>query len=538
MPAIEADATVQPTTEDARALRQAITLALSFALLKLLLQVGVNAWQAHLGWGYFRDELYYLICGEHLDWGYVDHGPMVALQARAAVALFGKSLVGIRMFSALAGAAKLFLTGIVVWALGGRRTAQVLGMLGVLLAPEFLAIDSYLSMNSFEPVFWMSAVLAVLMLLRGGSERWWWLFGVAGGIGVENKPSMAVFLVAILIGLLLTPERRIVFTRGALIAVLLIVILGCPLLLWQMNHGWPTLEFLHNGKVEHKNVELSMFGFLSAQVRMLNPRALPLWLSGLIWLLVAPKARQWRFAGFAYIAFELLMHASGDAKDYYTTPMYPLLFAAGGMCWANLEQRRATRWLVPTYATLLAASAVIISPLVLPILSPQQWLVYTERTHLRGKNGNTERQRTSDFPQFFADRFGWQEEVNEVDRIYHSLSPADRAQAAIFCSNYGEASALNFIGADRGLPVAISGHNNYWLWGPHGATGQVIIAVIGDPPEELRQRFGSVAIAGRMQHRYAMPYENRNIYILRDPKPDSMVHWTAPDQWLREKKYI
>ncbi|MDQ1451043.1 MAG: hypothetical protein QOK38_909, partial [Acidobacteriaceae bacterium] len=202
------------------ALRQALLLAGLFALFKFVLHLGVNLWEPHIGWGYFRDEMYYILCGHHLDWGYVDHGPIVALQARAAVALFGKSLAGIRMFSTLAGAASVFLTGILTWALGGRRIAQALAMLGILLAPEFLGLDSFLSMNSFEAVFWMTAVLAVLMVLRSepgqpSLERWWIVFGLAGGLGIENKPSMVVFLVALLIGLLLTPQRRIVFTRGA-----------------------------------------------------------------------------------------------------------------------------------------------------------------------------------------------------------------------------------------------------------------------------------------------------------------------------------
>ncbi|HZD45945.1 MAG TPA: glycosyltransferase family 39 protein, partial [Acidobacteriaceae bacterium] len=211
-------------------LRQALLLAGLFALLKFILHFGVNLWEPHIGWGYFRDEMYYILCGQHLDWGYVDHGPIVALQARAAIALFGKSLAGIRVFTTLAGAATIFLTGILSWALGGRRSAQALAMLGMLFAPEFLGLDSFLSMNSFEAVFWMTAVLAILMLLRGepgqrSVERWWIVFGLAGGLGIENKPSMIVFLIALLIGLLITPQRRIVFTRGALIGVALIILL-------------------------------------------------------------------------------------------------------------------------------------------------------------------------------------------------------------------------------------------------------------------------------------------------------------------------
>jgi MFS family permease len=537
MPIIDLPATTTTSARIDSGLRQVMLLAAAFAMLKFVLHVGVNLWQAHLGWGYFRDEMYYILCGQHLDWGYVDHGPIVALQARGTVALFGKSLAGIRMLSAVAGAAKLFLTGMLAWALGGRRVAQALAMLGVLLAPEFLALDSFLSMNSFEPVFWMTAVFALLMVLREGSDPhsvwpWWLAFGAAGGLGIENKPSMAVFLIALLIGLLLTPQRRIVFTRGAAVAVAIIVVLALPNLVWQIHHQWPTLEFLHNGKAEHKNVTLSPLAFLGAQVMMLNPLALPLWLAGLGWLLVSRRARTWRFAGLAYVAFVLLMMATRDAKDYYLAPVYPLLFAAGGACWQTLLARPKTRWLVPAYAALLTISGVLIVPLVLPVLSPQQWLAYNVRMHLREKAGNTENEQTSEFPQFFADRFGWQEEVNEVTRIYNALPAADRARAGIFCSNYGEASAINFLGAGRGLPFAISGHNSYWMWGPHGESGEVMIVISGGSIDEVRKYYNSVEIAGRMQHPYAMPYENRNIYLCRGRKA------SIPADWAEFKHYI
>jgi hypothetical protein len=271
---------------------------------------------------------------------------------------------------------------------------------------------------------------------------------------------------------------------------------------------------------------------------MLNPLAMPLWVAGLAWLLLSRPARPWRFLGLSYVALIILMMAAGDAKDYYLAPVYPMLFAAGGACWQALLARSRTRWMVPTYALLLTASGILIAPMVLPVLTPQSWLEYTQHMHLRGKAGNTENQKTSDFPQFYADRFGWQEEVDEVARIYNSLPAADRARAGIFCSNYGEASAINFLGSGRGLPFAISGHNSYWMWGPHGVTGDIVIAVVGDTPDELRRKFDSVEIVGRMQHSYAMPYENRNIYLCRRPKPDSGVHWTTAAGWLREKKYI
>jgi 4-amino-4-deoxy-L-arabinose transferase-like glycosyltransferase len=526
------DLSVAAPSENGSTLRQAVLLAGLFALLKFALHFGVNLWQAHIGWGYFRDEMYYILCGQHLDWGYVDHGPIVALQTRAAIALFGTSLAGIRMFSALAGAATVFLTGTIAWAIGGNRVAQALAMLGILLAPEFLGLDSFLSMNSFEAVFWMTAVLAILMLLRGASPRWWIIFAIAGGVGIENKPSMVVFLVALLVGLLLTPERRIVFSRAALIGVAVIVVLALPNLLWQIHNHYPTLEFIHTGKVDHKNVVLSPLEFMGAQVLMLNPVSVFLWCAGVIWLLTSPRSRPWRFLGWTYLVFVALMMATRDAKDYYLAAIYPAMFAAGGICWQALLKRRSTGWIVPAYATVLVITGIIAMPISIPFLTPQQWLDYTARTHLRGRAKNMENEATSAFPQFYADRFGWREMVDDVTRIYNALPAADRARAGILCSNYGEASAINFLGAGRGLPFAISGHNNYWIWGPHGETGEVMIVINGASLEEMRKYYDSVEIAGVMNHPYAMPYEHRNIYLCRGRK-GSIVK-----DWPEFKKYI
>ena len=259
-----------------RALRQALLLAALFAFLKFALHLGANLWEAHIGWGYFRDEMYYILCGQHLDWGYVDHGPIVALQARAAVALFGKSLAGIRMFSALAGAATVFLTGVIAWALGGRGVAQALAMLGILLAPEFLGLDSFLSMNSFEAVFWMTAVLAILMLLRGARRVF--LNALVDHLRPRRRPghreqTFDGRLSGRAADWSAASRRNAASSSPAarLIGVALIVLLALPNLLWQIHNHFPTLEFIHNGKVDHKNVVLSPLQFVGAQMMMLSP---------------------------------------------------------------------------------------------------------------------------------------------------------------------------------------------------------------------------------------------------------------------------
>jgi hypothetical protein len=511
-------------------LHAAIRLGLLFAVIKLALHIATNLWEAHIGYGYFRDELYYLICGRHLAWGYVDHGPIVALQARLAETFFGHSLAGIRMLSAMAGAVRVLLTGLIAWSLGGRRPAQALAMIGLLLAPQYLGLDSFLSMNSFESMFWMGCLLSLIMLLRGANEaRCWIFFGICGGVGLLNKPSMTFFLVALLLGLLLTPQRKLLVSRWAAIGVALMVVIALPNLLWQISNHWPTLEFLHNGRIHNKNIKLSPLPFLAKQILNLQPLTIFIWAAGLIWLLRNPQAKAWRWIGYTYLIFLAAMMAM-YAKDYYVIPIYPVLFAAGGIAW---ELRFASRRSViqnrifafPLYEALIVIFNLIILPLSIPAMRPANWIAYVKATHLYSVNGNTENDASGPLPQFYADRFGWQEEVDQVTSIYQSLSPDDQARVGILGSNYGEASAINFLG--HGLPFAVSGHNNYWLWGPHGYTGDLMIIINGASPNEMRKFYDSVEVAGRMDHSLSMPFEHRNIYLVRGRKKNLTTDWES-----------
>ncbi len=509
-------------------LNQALLLAAIFALLKLALHIAATAYTVHIGYGYFRDEMYYIMCGRFLDWGYVDQSPMVALQARLATVLFGKSLVGLRLFSALAGATRVFLTGLVAWSLGGRRAAQFLAMLCVLIAPCYIGGDGYLSMNSFESIFWIGCILTLIWIARGASPKWWLLIGTLAGLGLENKPSMTFFLVALIIGLLLTPERRLMANRWFFAAIALTILLALPNLLWQWHHHWPTWEFLHNGKVENKNVTVGPLPFVIEQILTLHPLNVLVWGVGLVWLFVSPRARGFRWIATTYVAFLAIMIAL-HAKDYYLVPIYPMLFAAGGLAWEGTSERSTARaWRISALSAVLIITAVLILPMASPVLPPAQWIRYTRALRLTSQQ--QENQANGPLPQFYADRFGWQELADSVTRIYNSLSPEDQAKVGILCSNYGEASAINMLAPN--LPFTISGHNNYWLWGPHGHTGEVMIIINGASLEEMRRNYSSVEIVGEMYHPYSMPYEHRHIFLARGRKEN------LTNDWLELKHYI
>ena len=544
------------------ALHAALRLALAFASGKLLLHVLTTLWQAHHGWGYFRDEFYYVACGRHLAWGFVDHGPLVALQARIAETLFGHSLLGLRLPAALAGAARVFLTGLLCFQLGGRRSAQALSMLCVLVAPQYLGVDSFLSMNSFESLFWMSTLAALLLLqhrlgLLPSSPAApspsapttprtlgpWLLVGLAAGLGLLNKPSMLFFLLALLAALLLTRTgRALLLRREALAGIALLLVLVAPYLHWQIAHGWPTLEFLENGRRGGKNTVLPPLAFLGQQVQIMNPFTAFLWLPGLVLLLRRPA---FRWLGLASLLFFVLMLAL-HAKDYYVTPIYPILFAAGGLAWqqhtwrpfGRLSRRPSPDRLVgfPLYQATLVLTGLLLLPLAIPVLSPQAWIRYTTATHLGGGVSDAETSATGPLPQFFADRFGWQEEANQVSRIVASLPPADRARLTIRGDNYGDAASLQFLLPHLPAPV-VSGHNTFWLWGPGPRPGDLLLDITADSPEHLHRFFQSVTEVGTMNtSRFQMPHERRKrILLLRDPVSPAD---TLPALWPHEKSFF
>lgn len=514
--------------------RSFLWLCAAFALLKLAIQIVGNILSQHAGYGIFRDEMYYLVCGRHLAFGYVDQPPMVALQARLTEMLFGfRQMWSLRLISALAGAAKVFLAGLLVRALGGNRRAAALAMLGVIVVGVYLAIDGYLSMNSFEPVFWMTCALALIRIVQAASlmqpapktiRNWWIVFGVSAGLGLENKDTIVFFLIAVLAALLLTPQRRILFSRWCAVSVAVIVLLALPNFLWQVHYHFPTLEWLIDVKKSGKDIHLPPLGLLKAQLVMLNPFTAPLWISGILWLLIARAARPYLFLGVLYLIFLPVMMAL-NAKDYYLAPVYVIYFAAGAVCWFNWMGYIPWRNVLGAlYALLLVVEFVISVPFSIPILPPRRFIAYEQRIGFKPKD--SEVHAATALPQFYADRFGWHEMVEKVARIYNSLPPDQRAVTGIYTSNYGEASAINLFGPKYGLPIAISGHQNYWLWGPHGYTGKEMILVTpGTTLDELKPYYASCVIAAHLNAPWSMPWEKGPVFLCRGRRGTYKADW-------------
>jgi hypothetical protein len=480
-------------------------------------------------YGYFRDELYFLACGRHLDWGYVDHAPMIGLMARLALRL-GGSLHVLRAFPAVAGALLIVLTMLIAWRLGGGRFAQTLAGLAVLITPIYLAIDSIFTMNAFEPLFWMGCVYFLIRIIQTEESYFWIGFGVLAGLGLMNKHSTAFFGAAVVIGLLLTRQRKEFAKPWIWIAGGIALLIFLPNVLWQIHHNFPTLEDLRTVQASGKNLLLPPLKFIVQQILDTHPVVFPLWLAGL-WSFLAGRNSKYRALGWTFLAFFLMMMGL-HGKDYYVVPIYPMLFASGAVAAQSVLDRwritQGARWPKRALVWVMVVAGVFLAPLVLPLLSPEHYLTYLHATRI--PMGKREIYDTAPLPQIFSDQFGWPELVQQVAQIYHSLPPEQRAKTGILTGNYGEAGAIDLFGPQYGLPAAMSGHQTYYFWGTHGFTGDNLITVqYGE--QGLKGMCNSVELAALHTNPWGMAHENHAIYLCRGLKRPLAEIWASQKHW-------
>lgn len=514
-------------------------LILSLSLAKVAIHVLFND-----GYGIFRDELYYLACARHLDWGYVDHPPMVAVilyitQSIASAFLpvlqairpgvtedFVNSLHVIRLPAALAGGAVVCLTGLIARELGGRAFAITLACVMAIIAPNFLGIHNFYSMNAFDHFFWALSVLLIVRLMKQPSTGLWIALGVAMGLGLQNKISMLFFGFGFLVGMLLTPARRHLATRGPWLCGGIALLIFLPHAVWQIAHSFPTLEFMRNAS-EKKNMPLSPLEFFAGQMIEMHPLTLPFWLAGLVYLLAARDAKPFRLLGWIYIAVFIVL-VSNNAKTYYLSPIYPMLFAAGAVWTEKGIARLGWRGAKTAIILVLIAGGAATAPMALPVLPVDAFIRYQDWLGLRPPQG--ERHELGPLPQHYADMHGWRAMAKAVGEAYNRLPPEDRETCVILMTNYGQAGAVDLFGPEYGLPPAVCPHNSYYFWGPGEKSGEVLLSLYSI--EALRQGYGEITVMGFADHPLAMPYERmRPIYLCRKPKV------VFADVWSRLKNY-
>jgi 4-amino-4-deoxy-L-arabinose transferase-like glycosyltransferase len=497
----------------------------------VIIAAGILALHLYAGrrYGYFVDELYYIACARHLAWGYVDQPPLIAAIVRITRAALGDSLLALRFPAALAGAGTVVITGMIARELGGKRFAQSLAALCFALAPGVLALDHFLSMNAFEPLFWMGCAYLLIRIIKTGNAKLWLWFGLLSGLGLENKHSMLIFGFAVVAGLVLSGERK--WQRspwlwaGGTIAFLIFL----PNLQWNFQNHFPFLELQANIRRSGRDVALSPMTFLGQETLAMLPLSLPIWMAGLWYLFFDREGKRFRALGWAWLLTAAIIMALSP-RVYYLFPAYPFLFAAGSVAWERRLSGVRAQWIKLVYVALMVLMGALIAPTVIPLLPPETYIRYAAVTHL--EQPRIENHRLGPLPQLFADQFGWEEMAAAVASAYNSLAPDVRARTAIFGQNYGQAGAIDVFGPKYGIPQgsAISAHQSYFLWGPHLYTGESMI-VMDDRPERLSEIFTSFRKVAEVSHPYSMPYQHFAVYYCEGIKQPLNELWPQLKKW-------
>lgn len=489
--------------------------------------IGVQLW-AGTNYPMFRDEFYYLECAKHLAWGYVDHPPLSILKLWAWTSLYGDSLLSMRIIPSALFGMLIFVVSLLTLEMRRDSFAAAISALAVFSSPQLLGVMNFYSMNAIDLVLWAVLFLLIAMIINGGDRKLWLIYGAILGLGLMNKFSIGIFAAAMIAGMLFTRHGKGLLNKYFLVGHLIAFLIFIPFLIWNFLHGFPTAEFMENA-ANYKNAELSLIDFLLAQFINMGPVNSLICLAGLLSLLFVQDLRPFRLTGYIFI-FTFLFLVLQNSKPYYLAGAYPPLFAAGAITVSALAKGRLNTAAKYSTAVLLVVSFIVFSPLAIPVLPPEAFTYYSTVTGIR--TGKMEKHEAGILPQHFADRFGWKELAELVAAAYNSLPEQEKRIAAIYADNYGEAGAINYYGRESELPNAISGHNNFWLWGP-GETEVKVLIVAGGSKEVLAEIFDDVQEFGRTNNTYCMPYENNlPVFIARKPKADLRSLWAGTKHFM------
>lgn len=491
----------------------------------VLLLVGLGVAAVHIvangQYGFHRDELDMLMNARQLDWGYVSYPPLTPLIARIGLTLFGDSLQGLRLFSALAQGVVAVLAGLMVRDFGGRRPAQVLAALAVVISPVALMAGTLIQYMAFDYLWWVVLAFFVVRVLATDDPRWWLGVGATVGLGMMTKYTILFFVAGLVAAVLVTATRRALRSRYLWFGVGLALLIYLPNLIWQVQHDFISLRFL--SEIHARDLAWGRGeGFLPKQLyENANPFMLPLWVAGLVFCLFLPAGKRFRAVGWMFlITFVLFLAARG--RSYYLGPAYAMLIAAGAAWWEGwLATRQPTGrrvgWVALWSLVVMGGVAgfVLIKPIA-PINSPL-WAI------------------TSDINGEVVEMVGWPDLVEQVAEIYASLPEAEKPRAAILAGNYGEAGAFDLYGPQYGLPRVISGANSLWARG-YGEPPPETIIVVGFESSYATTLFKECKMAGSVTNRYNVKNEESSyhtgLYVCRQPLRPWPELWETM-QWFQ-----
>jgi hypothetical protein len=490
-----------------------------FILIFVTIKVVLNLF-AMPHFGFHRDELLYLALGDHMDWGFKEVPPVVAVFGKLSTIIFGNSVFAARVFCTIFSGLIIWFTGLITVELGGRKFAVALACLAMIFSPAFVASDYLLQPVIFDQFWWVLTAYLVVKYINSSSPKYLYFIGIAIGLGLLTKYTMGFFTIALIIGLLVTKQRRILFNKHILGAAAIALLLFLPNVIWQFHHGLPVITHMKTLRATQLDY-IKPADFISQQL-LVNGIALFLWLTGFFFLLFSFKLRKYQFLAFAYIAiFIFLLEMSG--KNYYLFGAYPMLFAAGAYGFERWIKNYALRTLI---MVVFIVPNLVLFPMLLPVLPLNQTLAFFRFTdeHFPFMVFATtwEDQQKHPITQDYADMFGWDELTKKVADTYNSLTPEQQKHTIIVADNYGEAGAIHHYGKQYNLPEIISLDSSFALWAPPSVADAQYVIFVDDDNGKGAQKIGTVMESTTKTGSIDNPMAREvgtGVYLFTHPKP-------------------
>ncbi|MBB5397711.1 glycosyltransferase family 39 protein [Mucilaginibacter sp. AK015] len=491
----------------------------TFILIFVALKIVLNLF-AISNFGFHRDELLHLVLGDHLDWGYKEVPPFIALLAKISLTVFGDSVFAARIFSTIASGFIIWLTGQITAELGGRRFAISLACLALIFSPAFAASGYLFQPVVFDQLWWVVTVWLFVRYLNTASVKYLYWLGVAVGVGMLTKYTMVFFTVSLIIGILISRERKLLFNKHVIYSALIATLIFLPNVIWQFAHHLPVIHHMKELRATQLDY-VHPSDFIKQQL-LVNGTALFVWLTGFISLLFSFRLRRFRFMAIAYVLiFLFLLQMNG--KNYYLFGAYPMLFAAGGFAFERILNRKAN--VLRTAAMVLfILPNLLLLPLVLPLLPLNTTASFiknqTNRYSFLKFIVTWEDQKQHPLTQDYADMLGWEEMAKKVSDTYHALTPEQQKNTQLYADNYGLAGALHHYRHKYNLPEVVCLNSSFQLWAADNLNARYIIYV--DDHDNIERRISPLVESYRQTGEITTPMAREHgtrIYLLTNPSP-------------------
>jgi dolichol-phosphate mannosyltransferase len=243
------------------------------------------------------EETYYWSYARHLDFGYLDHPPMVAWLISAGTWAFGQSEFGVRFGAVACGA----ITALYIYKLTRNLFGDAAALASLLLTstlPFFFLSGLLLTPDSPMTAAWAAALYYLERALIVEDSRAWWCAGIALGLGMFSKYSIALLgLAAVAFMLWDAPSRRWFRRPEPYIAAALAAAIFSPVIIWNGQHEWASFAFQTSRRLAEPP-QFALHKLLGSMLALITPTGL---LAMVLTRRMGGNQRQARFMSLALL---------------------------------------------------------------------------------------------------------------------------------------------------------------------------------------------------------------------------------------------